>query len=556
VNFDRQEEPSYLAHTRMNQSTSAKDLLLTWLLSFLILIIGSIASSYLRDFNNSLLLYLPSALGIVLVHWLGLRILPITFINGIITLFLWHVPGGWLRYVMLASHEPAIVLTSWLLSHHLTRKGEGFSGISDFVLFIFLGLALPDAVNCFYTYNYSFVNGDLLQVTLLWLADFITMFCIGIPLLHFLRPAQQNNLTTLAVINRSPSTSAGQVSRELFVVLVFFIALNFFIDFREYWFVYGICVTVIALRKGFEFTVLTNLVLFGLSYLTPLILIASPLKTDTSQMLNVHLGMAAMFIVSAIIGRVVSDFRKKEIELTDQKQKLESANEQLNKTNSELDRFVYRVSHDISAPLKSIKGLVTLSRTEKDISTSQLYLDKIETSIQKLEGFVVEVLDHSRTSRKDVLIESIQLESFVAEILENLKYLENFDRIDFIYDFNTKVVHTDRFLLKVALSNLLSNAVKYQRRYSDHKPEIRIHSSQVNGQIRIEIADNGEGIADDYKDKIFEMFYRGTTTSPGSGLGLYIAREAIERLKGTIKVDSTYGKGSVFRMEFPAGTIA
>lgn len=537
----------------MTQPTSTKNLSVTWLFAFLSLAVGSIASFYLREFNNSLLLYLPTALGIVLVHWLGISVLPITFINGIFTLLLWHVPGGWLRYAMLASHEPAIALTSWLLSRHLIRKGEGFPGTSDFVQFTFLGLALPGAINCFYTYHYSFVNGDLLQVALLWLADLITMFCIAVPLLHFLKPAQQGNLTKLTLINKSSASSTKQVSKELFVVLAFFIALNFFVDFREYWFVYGICVTVIALRKGFEFTLLTNFVLFGLSYLSPLILIASPVKTDTSQMLSIHSGMAAMFIVSAIIGRVVSDFRKKETELTDQKQKLESANEQLNKTNSELDRFVYRVSHDISAPLKSIKGLVNLSRTEKDFSASQLYLDKIETSIQKLEGFVTEVLDHSRTSRKDVLIESIQLDDFVAEILENLRYLEKFDQIDFTYDFKAKTVQTDRFLLKVALSNVLSNAVKYQRRYSDHKPEIRIQSSQANGQSRIEIADNGEGIPSDSKEKIFEMFYRGTTSSPGSGLGLYIAREAMERLKGTIKVDSTYGRGSVFIVEFPLG---
>jgi signal transduction histidine kinase len=269
-------------------------------------------------------------------------------------------------------------------------------------------------------------------------------------------------------------------------------------------------------------------------------------------MLNVHLGMAAMFIVSALIGRAVSDFRKKELELTEQKTKLESTNEQLNKTNSELDRFVYSVSHDISAPLKSIKGLVSLSRLENDVSSTQMYLDKIEASVNKLEGFVVEVLDHSRTSRKEVQMEPVQLGPFVFEILDNLKYLDNFNRISFSYDLHSKVIRSDKFLLKVALGNLLSNAVKYQKRYQGHNPEIKIHSSTLNGHSYIEISDNGEGIADDYKDKIFEMFYRGTSSSSGSGLGLYIAREAVERMKGSITVETAFGKGSKFTLVFPS----
>jgi signal transduction histidine kinase len=534
-----------------SQQSSARDIWLTWLLAFVILATGSIASSFLRDFNNSLLLYLPSALGIVLVHWLGLRVLPLTFVNSLFTLYLWHISGGWPRYAFLASHEPAIAFTSWLLTRHLIQKEQGFSRTSAFLQFTFLGLAVPDAVNCFYTYHYSFVNGDWTKITLLWLADFITMFCIGIPVLHLLKPSFQGNLIKLFFINVPTKRAVRQIGRELLGVLVFFLTLNFIIDFREYWFVYGICATIIAVARGFEFAILTNFILFSLSYLSPLILLASPSHTGTSQMLNVHLGMAAMFIVSGLVGRVVSDFRENEMELTDQKRKLESANEQLNKTNRELDRFVYSASHDISAPLKSIKGLVSLSRLEKDPLATELYLDKIETSVHKLERFVEEVLDHSRSSRKELIIESVKLEPFVADILDNLKYLENFDRINFIYDFNTREIFSDKFLLKVVLSNLLSNAVKYQKRYNDHRPEIKIRSSVVDGHHEIEVTDNGEGIADDSKDKIFDMFYRGTTSSPGSGLGLYIAHEAMQRLKRAIKVETAYGKGSAFTLIFP-----
>ncbi|GHM99923.1 hypothetical protein WSM22_14130 [Cytophagales bacterium WSM2-2] len=268
-------------------------------------------------------------------------------------------------------------------------------------------------------------------------------------------------------------------------------------------------------------------------------------------MLSVHLGMATMFFVSALIGCAVSDFRRKETELTLQKKQLENANEQLHKTNSELDRFVYSVSHDISAPLKSIKGLVALSRLEKDSSFSQLYLDKIETSVHKLEGFVGEVLDHSRTVRKEIKLEAIHLESFIREISENLKYIDNFNKIRFSYDFKIAVINSDKFLLKVALSNLLSNAVKYQKRFHEHVPEIKISSREINHRSEISIADNGEGVAEEYKGKIFEMFYRGTSNSSGAGLGLYIAKEAVEKLNGSITMNTAYGQGSVFTLLLP-----
>ena len=112
----------------------------------------------------------------------------------------------------------------------------------------------------------------------------------------------------------------------------------------------------------------------------------------------------------------------------------------------------------------------------------------------------------------------------------------------------------DRHGRKVALSNLLSNAIKYQKRHPDHKPEIKVSSLLINNQVQISIADNGEGISDAYKDKIFEMFYRGRSNSSGSGLGLYIAKEAVEKLHGSISVETTYGKGSNFTLQLPVMT--
>ncbi len=519
-----------------------------------VLVVASIVSVQLRNIDNSLLLYLPTAFGIVAIHWLGPRVLYLIYANGIFTLFLWGAKGDLLRYAFLASHEPAVVFISWWLARRFTREAQAFSNVNTFIGFAFLGVALPGLVNCFYTYHYSFVNGDLEKVALLWLADFITMYSIAVPALHFFKLDSQNAILKIHVNEDGGFTLLRKQLNEAILLTLFFIILNLLIDFKHYWFIYGICCCIIAVRRGFHVTVATNFILFSLSYLIPLVLIAFGVKflQPSSQLMSVHVGMATMFFVSALIGRAISDYKEKERELIKQKRQLELINSELKKTNSDLDRFVYSVSHDISAPLKSIRGLISLFKMEGENASVPFYIDKIQESVVKLENFTTEVLDHSRASRKDVKIENVELQLFFEEILENLKYLQGFDRIKFNFQFEAPAINTDRFLLKVASSNILSNAIKYQKRYSGHTPEVKISSQLKDGLYEIKFEDNGEGIRDDIKGKVFEMFYRASAQSSGSGLGLYIARESIEKLRGSLSLSSKFGEGSSFRITLPS----
>jgi signal transduction histidine kinase len=176
------------------------------------------------------------------------------------------------------------------------------------------------------------------------------------------------------------------------------------------------------------------------------------------------------------------------------------------------------------------------------------YLDKIEISVNRLESFIDEVLDYSRTSRRDLVPEDVNLKQLVSEINEKFQFLDGFEKIWFTYNFQKDVVRTDKFLMRVVLSNLLSNAIKYQKTKEDHHPEIRLRSYVERNYFIIEVADNGEGIPEEYQQKIFDMFYRGTVNSSGSGLGLYIAREAVHKMNGEISVQSDRHNGSVFRI--------
>jgi len=526
----------------------------TWVLLMLILLAGSFISYFARTFTDSLLLYLPTSLAFVMVHWFGPRVLPLAFINAFVTLFLWQAPGPWGRILFLASREPVIVFASWFLCKDLVYASRGLSSTKIFGRFVLLGIVVPDAINSLYTSTYTFVNGDLEKVLLLWLSDFITIFSICVPLLHFVYPVRTKNFFKLVPLEKSVSNSKHgnkQALTEFISITLLFVVLGFVITFDKYWFLYSIGATLLALRHGFNYVVLINSVIFILNYILPILNFENFIHrlNLSTELLNVHLGMGTMFFSSALIGRVISDLWNSEDQLVDQKKQVEESNNQLSKANHEMDRFVYSVSHDVSAPIKSIKGLIELSKLEFPGQPEFPYISKIEESVQRLESFTEEILEHSRASRKDLEIEEISLQDQLIEITNNLKYLDNSGRIRFNMDLHHPIIKTDRFLLKVILSNLISNAIKFQRN-EEQKPQITIRSF-AKERLFLEIEDNGEGIQDAYKDRIFEMFYRATTQASGSGLGLFIAREAAKKLNGSISFKTKHGEGTTFIVELP-----
>jgi signal transduction histidine kinase len=205
------------------------------------------------------------------------------------------------------------------------------------------------------------------------------------------------------------------------------------------------------------------------------------------------------------------------------------------------------VSHDLSAPLKSILGLVNVSKF--DSSASKEYFNKIEKSVNKMEAFINEILDYSRNKRLGITPEQIKLKELCSEILDNLKYTDGFQSIQFDFSgIEQNEISNDRTRIKIILNNLLSNAIKYQKNVSDHQPQIKVSAYKLNSSFVIEVEDNGDGIKPELQPKIFDMFYRGTEKSKGSGLGLYIAKEAAEKLNASLIVYSTYGEGTTFRL--------
>ena len=112
------------------------------------------------------------------------------------------------------------------------------------------------------------------------------------------------------------------------------------------------------------------------------------------------------------------------------------------------------------------------------------------------------------------------------------------------------VIVADEFRLRVILNNLLSNAIKFQRDDEPH-PRVVVKSEVHPDGCILTVQDNGEGIAPEYLSKIFDMFYRASERTAGSGLGLYIAKEAAEKMGGRLSVSSVVGEGTTFQVFIP-----
>jgi signal transduction histidine kinase len=262
-----------------------------------------------------------------------------------------------------------------------------------------------------------------------------------------------------------------------------------------------------------------------------------------------HVNFTINFIV-ALITCVAIVYFLIDVNFHSEKQILEK-NEQLAKANTELDRFVYSASHDMRAPLSSILGLVEVYKLSSSEQEKLKILDLIQNRANKLDDFIREILDYSRNTRLEIRQEIVDYHALVQEIIEGLTYSKDFEKIKIeVFPVSEVQIRTDPERLKVILNNLLTNSVKY---HDSGKSQsfIKVIFNKNPSSWSVTIEDNGIGIKPDHQAKIFEMFYRAHESSEGSGLGLYIVKEAVERMGGTVSAKSEFSIGSAFVIEFP-----
>jgi PAS domain S-box-containing protein len=227
---------------------------------------------------------------------------------------------------------------------------------------------------------------------------------------------------------------------------------------------------------------------------------------------------------------------------------------QLSSINKELESFSYSISHDLRAPLRAITGfsqiLARRHRSSLDEEGRQ-YMDYIVEASARMEQLINDLLNYSRLGRKSINIHPVSLKHIIDTIHNDFKQrLENIGA-DFIVATDLPNVQGDESLMLQILSNLVDNAIKY--RSNEVALVIKIACEKNHKGYNISVSDNGIGIAEEYFDKIFNIFQRlhSEEQYPGTGIGLATVKKAISQLNGTIEVKSIVGKGSTFSLFVP-----
>ena len=232
-------------------------------------------------------------------------------------------------------------------------------------------------------------------------------------------------------------------------------------------------------------------------------------------------------------------------------QELVQKNRTLGKINAELDQFVYRVSHDLRGPLSSNLGLIGLMKTEEMNPTLQNYIDLLYTSSLKLDKLIGSIFSYSNNSRQELNIQQVNFENILSGVLYNHYPAIRSGKIQIEKEIDPGLsIYSDIHSIDSILLNLINNAVTYHKKTST-KRWVKVKVIPTEDGCCICVTDNGIGIKEQYREKIFEMFFRGTELSQGSGLGLYIVQEVVEKLGGRIELHSEEDEGSSFRVFVP-----
>jgi signal transduction histidine kinase len=262
----------------------------------------------------------------------------------------------------------------------------------------------------------------------------------------------------------------------------------------------------------------------------------------------------AVFLVEGILiafatGRIVQRRDVLEKEVQERTSELQASNEAL-------ERFAYTISHDLRAPLRSMRGFAEILQEDHGASLhpdARGYVGRIVAAAHRLEELVQNLLAYARVNHGEIPVEPVSLQTAVRAALAQLEAEVRSSGAHVTVDSTLDgSVTAHRETLEMMLTNLVSNGLKYVPR--ERVPELALTTRRVGDAIRLSVRDNGIGIAPEAHARIFGAFERlhARDGYPGTGLGLAIVARGAERMNGRYGVDSDGSHGSEFWIELPA----
>jgi len=219
--------------------------------------------------------------------------------------------------------------------------------------------------------------------------------------------------------------------------------------------------------------------------------------------------------------------------------------EQLEKSNEELSHFLYKSSHDLRGPLVSILGLISLTEMENTTDTERdHYLNLIRTSTTRISHKLDSLLHATRLKDKPLELEPVNLHVLVKETIEDLLSKEESPAVEVLVDVtNDLTITTDKVLMQTLIFNLVENGIRFRNPERD-PAQVWVSVRLEGNNLILKVRDNGVGIPESEREKVFEMFVRSDFKRGGSGLGLYLVQKIVEKLDGKIDLQSKVGDGT------------
>ena len=224
--------------------------------------------------------------------------------------------------------------------------------------------------------------------------------------------------------------------------------------------------------------------------------------------------------------------------------------EALQMAKEELELFMYRVSHDFRGPLATLMGLAMLGKTETSDEIAHEFFTKTEQTAYKMGKLLDKLMMVNMISNKTLEAQAINFKEFIREIIAKISVEKS--PVNIMINFSEKEpIITDPELLRVVLFNLLENAFQFKKT-NTQEHHVNVVLDKQGDFVKIVVEDNGMGIPKEYRQRMFDMFFRASEASQGNGLGLYVVKKAVERLGGEIVVESEVSKYTRFMIIFPA----
>ena len=226
---------------------------------------------------------------------------------------------------------------------------------------------------------------------------------------------------------------------------------------------------------------------------------------------------------------------------------------ELQGTVGELEAFSYSISHDMRAPLRTMRGYseILVAKHSAQLDDEGVgYLRRIGLAAARLDRLIQEVLTYTHLLRADIMITAIDLDPLVREIIDSYPQLQGGLGIE-IEGILPKVLGAEASLVQ-CVANLLENAIKFVP--VETKPRVKVWAERIGPEVRLWVGDNGVGIALDDQTRIFKMFEQvgRAHADGGMGMGLTIVSKAVERMGGQRGVESQVGQGSKFWIQLKA----